>query len=670
MSSGCITAILALIAASTVHAAEVVPAAVPAGEPPNVKYVDCFQVTARVRARLDKHNLLEWSDELLATLDKADATNLVMAIEVFLRAGQPERVSKVIPLLSKHSVKGCHEYYPGRFLSRGLHTRAREWLDTFPDSCPSYHDMQDFILHFEKTSGSAELEAWLGEKVRCESPRAGMWSGNWRRLYWYYLSKRGKMRGYVAGLEKTVRREPSSIHHIMEYLQARGRLSEKDRSGIGWLGKGARLSHPVDAFVLARTLASAQEHDAAITLFDRSLAMEVTDYDRKNFNRYSMCSMYIPPDHAEPTLRRWTTAGLAQACFKAGKLERAQKLVQQLTGKKDGSLADLGPFLFAGQVQAATGQRVVEKRIKKAEKENRDSVQYWLKRARYYAGRKELEQEEEAYKMALKLPAAKRYFDVIRDYAWFLQRQERYREAEKLYRDEIARVGATSHSVHFWLNQLTNIDGKGGVRVRWDEPALWDYLAERKKHSFGQTPQWRLAWAAKKAGKQWTAFEKRLLTLAAAPAPCSLEYCAGRMLYRNGRKKEGLRMMTAAYARWDENAYPDDDDVGEDLMEIHLERSDWRSAERVFDRLQDHKYFQDSLKWLGRLAVSAAKTGAADDAMRLWKRHARLDLTNHNGLAEMASAGLAHTLRTYYSELSKKAPGNPAIAAALKELGQ
>ena len=54
------------------------------------------QATTRVTAELRKRDLLQWSDELAGNLATADAETLMVALEVFCRAGQPERVSQGI----------------------------------------------------------------------------------------------------------------------------------------------------------------------------------------------------------------------------------------------------------------------------------------------------------------------------------------------------------------------------------------------------------------------------------------------------------------------------------------------------------------------------------------------------------------------------------------------
>ena len=96
---------------------------------------------------------------------------------------------------------------------------------------------------------------------------------------------------------------------------------------------------------------------------------------------------------------------MAEACLKAKQLDRAQRLVEELTGKKDGTLEDLGTLRLAGQVQQASGKRVVEGRIKKAEEERKDSGGYWLSRVEYYRGRRDLHQVEQAYQACAEAPS-------------------------------------------------------------------------------------------------------------------------------------------------------------------------------------------------------------------------------------------------------------------------
>ncbi|MBU4429148.1 MAG: hypothetical protein KKE37_07325 [Verrucomicrobia bacterium] len=632
-------------------------------------------------AELPRRDLLEWSDELAPGIPTADGPTLCLAISVFQRAGQPERISKVIPrlkdLLKAERTDGAVIYW---LCPSGHYEQVREWLDAFPQDIYSTGEWKAFLNWFEKKEGAKAIESWLCDKAAHErSTRSaiGGWYdySRWSQLYWERLQANGKLQSHVATLAEKIRKEPTRTDAVVEYLGARSMLDDtaKKTMPIGWLADVVRIEHALDNWGLGRMLADEKEYEGAIRLFDKSLACPVADYDRQNFNRVSMCSMFVHPDGVEPILRQWTRGALAQACFQAGKLDRAQKLVEELTGKKDGTLADLGPFLFAGQVQAASGQRVVEARIKKAEEEQKGSVRYWLNRANYYIGRKEFEQAEQAYQSALKLPPDGHRFEVVRDYGWFLFNRERYGEADKLYRAEIARIGLNdpNGSNDFWFHQLERMDGKGGVRFSWDEPLIWQWLSEAKKRNFGQSEQFWLGWAAEKTTKTpegWAAFEKKARALAADPCSPPLRYCLGTILQGHGQVQEGLRMVVEAYDQWPLNSYPNEIHVGKTVLGAYVGQSDWKNAEKILERLQNKPGFSGLEDSLGGIAVAAAKAGAPDDAMRLWRRKANLDLTKQDGLEALAAAGLAERLRDYYAGLAKRAPDNAAIAAALKKL--
>jgi len=631
---------------------------------------------------LPRNNLLKWSEVLETAIPTADGPTLCLAISVFQRAGQPERIAKVIPrikkLLNSERTDGAAIYWLCR---HGHHVQVRQWLDAFHQDISSceHNEMKTFFQWFEKKDGAQAVDLWLREKASHERT-AGLgkhWLGgfNWLQLYWERLQSDGKLQAHVTQLADTVRKEPASMDAIWEYTAARRVLlrSSSQAEPMGWLADVVRLEHALDNFVLGGMLASEDEHERAILLFDKSLACPIGEYDRKNFNSFSMSSMYVSPDQVETILRQRARSALAGACFHAGMLDRAQKLVEALTGKKDGTMSDLGPFLLAGQVQAASGQRVVEAKIKRAEEANKDSVHYWLNRANYYIGRKEYEQAEQAFLSGMKLPADARYFDVVRDYGWFLFNRERYPEAEKIFRAEIERVGFNdpNGNVDFWLNQLVRLDGKGDVQFPWDDPLVWQWLSEAKKRGFGQSAQWRMEWAARKAGKTptgWAAFEKRARVLAADPCTPPLRFCLGRILHSHGQAQEGLRMMADAHGHWPVNGYPGVWEVGETLLGAYLVEGDWKKAEKVLATLENTPGFSKLERSLGQIALAAAKAAALDDAMRLWRRKAALDLTELDDLEALAAAGLAERLHDFYTGLAKQAPDNGAIAAALKKL--
>ena len=642
-----------------------------AGGDKKITYLDWSRATATVPSTLLKRDLLTWSNELAANAKTADVKTLIVSLEVFLRAGQPDRISDVIPLLGRHPEAGRpYGATAERLLRLGYYEQLRLWYDTFDMLCPYDGRMAPFVKWLVATRGAKGAEAWLRDtacRARASRRFLRFLYGHWSWIYWKHLASRGKLEAHVARLAAKIRQKPDDADRVLLYLAARRALPEAKRPPKAWLAKVARLDRALDNFVLARAFAFDGDYATAIHFFDRSLACPVVDYDRRWFNRASMCSLYVRPKEVESLLRRWTRGGLAKACFEARRLKRAQKLVEELTGKKDGTVKDLGPFLLAGQVQAATGKRVVAGRIAEAEKVKAGSVRYWVNRAGYYRGRKEPKQVEQAYKEAIKLPPDGWRSTVVKDYAWFLQRHDRHGEAERLYRAEIKRVGLKDANAGFWLVRLIGLNGKGGISIPWDEPLIWQWLAEQKKRDFGQAAQSRLEHVARRAG-DWSAFEIKARALAAEPCPPALRYCLGRILYRKGQGAEGVRMMAEAYARWPKHTWPSRQQVGEQLLRASLAQGDMKTAENTLAGLKDDPLCGQHTEWLGAMAVTAARHNAADLAMRLWRRRAKLDLADQRGLDELAAKGLTARLRTFYSGLAKRASGNRAIVAALSRL--
>ena len=60
--------------------------------------------------------------------------------------------------------------------------------------------------------------------------------------------------------------------------------------------------------------------------------------------------------------------------------------------------------------------------------------------------------------------------------------------------------------------------------------------------------------------------------------------------------------------------------------------------------------------WYSRIAVIAAKAGAKDDALRIWKAGANVNPAEMRGLEELAKAGLHDELADYYREMHLRMP--------------
>ncbi len=626
----------------------------------NTGPVDWYATASTVDKQLQRRDLLEWADQLAGQLQKGNPRTLITALEVFLRAGQPDRTSTVIEkLAAAKSQFSPPMYWVDRLLKRKYYKQARTWFDTFEGSEANYDLMHPFILNWEATGDRQELETWLRTKADKHTKRQF-----WPPYYYRYLARNGKLLPHLAILEQEIRNAPTKFPAIAQYLGLRTYL--RPHPDIGWLYEIARPEHASDAYSLARS-APSTHHKSAIRLYDLSLSRPVTEYDHQAIQWF--CSMTIEPDQVEGLLRTWAKAGLARVCFEAKDLDRAQELVEELTGKKDGTLGNLIGLEFAGTVQAASGKRVVENRIKKAEEENKDSVRYWLARASYYTGRKEHEQAEDALEKALALPPDQHRHEVMRDYAAYLLNQGNHAKAESLFRTELKRIGVKGRGANFCIHQLMKLNGKVGVRFPWNDPILWEGFEFHKASGSGRV-QGNLEWAAKHARGEWANFKRRAMALADPNSPPPLRYAMGMILHRKNASGKGLAMMHAAFDQWPDRGYPARMHIRGEIKWIYLQQGSWRKAEKLFHADYDRLASRDRIGWLRQLAVAAAKAGDKDEAMRFWTRRARQDLTDHEGLRELASLGMKDQLTAYYKALARRAPKNAAIAAALKQLEQ
>jgi len=385
-----------------------------AAAPAWAEYTDWWEVRREVIEKLADRDVIEWSNELARQVDDAELRTLFTALDVFYRAGHADRVPALVRRFCQLELQWWDQEYLADTLIRfKLWDSLREFLEAYPRYCPAnFHQYQ---RHWWETGDRAGLEAWL--KVRYQAD----WR-TWYRYYYKVLCDQEKIASLVEALRAEIRTNPADGQLVLRYVEAVRVLCESLHTGetgpsIAWLGEVARPRFAVDAYDVGGVLAAKGHHTAAIRLFDHSLSLPIADYDRRAMSW--RCSKALSEAGWEKLVRDWTKAELAASCKEANELDRAQKLVEELLGP-DAELSDLHLVRFAGEVQRTSGQRVIEGRIKKAEEENKDSVQYWLRRASYYTGRKELQKAEEAYRKALALPPDDHRRIAVAEFARFL----------------------------------------------------------------------------------------------------------------------------------------------------------------------------------------------------------------------------------------------------------
>ncbi len=614
------------------------------------------QATKSVLKELYKRDIIEWSNRLAGRLDKADRRTLFTALHVFARAGHTQRVSKAVRRVCKQGLSSQDCQNVGYFLSRRrLWAGLRLLLDAYPAFRPG--NFQAYRGYWWRTGNRAELEAWL--KVRYKADRR-----TWHRDYYWVLAGQGKIEPLIEKVRQEIHENPTDFQFVRKYLAVIDALSHDKRPKIAWLGDVVRPKFAMDAYNLGRALAGTHRlhHAEAIKLFDHSLSRPITDYDTKAVQERCSAIIHEP----EKLIRRWTKAELALSCKEAGKIKRAQKLVEELVGP-EGTLKDIGMLRFAGQVQVQSGQRVIEKRILKKEIEKKDSVRYWLGRAQYYIGRKEDKKAEDAFRKAIALPPDDHRREAISQYVFFLIKS-RPAEADGLLREEIRRIGPNHESAKYLVGWLVRLDRDKRINLSFDDPLLWQFLTERKRYDYTEERVLRALSDKFHARGETKAFWDKVLILAGPDTDPTRRKVIGWMLSRHGQPARALPLVKDALRRWPKTGNARRS-VAFNLFEIYLDLNDWKSAEKVFFS-EAHKQLTpgEVPYWFSRIAVIAARTGAKDDSLRLWKQRVNLDLNNLDGMNGMISAGMKDRLKEFYSGLAKRDPDNKAITAALKAL--
>jgi len=621
-----------------------------------------YEAQQEVIEELADRDVIEWSNRLAAELPKADRRTLFVTLDVFIRAGHQHRVPDVVRWLCGLELPTIiHKYIAEeRLIANELWDSLRILLDTHRDFYPVY--FHKYRTHWWANGDRAELERWLKDRYEAD------WR-SWHRDYYWVLIEQDKMAALVAELRERVPQHPGDGQLAFEYLAAARALAAvseapHNKPDVAWLGEIVRPRYAMDAFDLAGALAEWQHPAEAIRLFDYSLARPITDYDREALQQ--RCSKLFVEGEHEPTIRRWTKAGLARSCMKGGELKRAQQLAEELVGP-GATFEDLGTIRLAGDVQRASGQRVIEGRIKRAETEKKDSIRYWMGRAQYYIGRQETERAEEAYRKALALPPGDSRHPALLLYVGFLRRQERHQEAAELLRKELQRIGPKHGSAEFLVRQIIYTERRHEFGFSADDPLLWRFLAERADYDYTEQDVLRALLEKARAADGEQAFWERAVKLAGPGSDPRQGLVVGQLLLHQGDADRAVPLLRDAFDRWEHESLQER--FASSLIDAYVKTGDWRSAEKVFRRVRGRLVEIDVRQRLADLAVAAASHGSRDDSLRLWKERANLDMNDLDKIDRMAAAGMAVRLQAFYQKLDKRDPDNRAVAVALEVLG-
>ncbi|MBN1488272.1 MAG: hypothetical protein JXA69_00010 [Phycisphaerae bacterium] len=521
---------------------------------------------------------------------------------------------------------------------------ARATIDHLPTARPG----RGYVLVRRMAAG------WEPQHIVSPWERTDRWLVNWETAAREKLAQRklqpwheDEIEFYWFRLRVRLHQEVNNIPWLMKEMEEQLRRNPGDSAAahrcvtlsrsvdpplsLKWLLDVVRPEGAYDAYRLGEVLAGPWP-GMAVTMFERSLTLPLTDADEAAMNRLS--AMTWQRKDLERSLRWQTRAALAEAYQKNDQADKAQSLIESLATE---SSAEVPPGLaaLAGRVQATTGARVIERRILEQEEAKADSPEYWTNRARYFVGRGEHEQADEAYRKALALspldPDSPRFKDMtfrrsqtLSAYVPYLQRQKGDAVAIALIWNEFDSVSPNSEYARRMVNEM---EWSFRAEVHVDNVRLWVWLAAR--------PTWdhlersvlhQIAGGAKpqhdgdtdRRDEVWA--KAQPLVQDAHPSRAAM---LGEVMTRHNANGLAVPLLRDAIARLE-----DDDAKARatfTLFEAYLNLHDAKNAESLWPQARRRLTGDEIPDWLGRLIDAAETSQDPATAQRLKNARANLD---------------------------------------------
>jgi thioredoxin-like negative regulator of GroEL len=370
----------------------------------------------------------------------------------------------------------------------------------------------------------------------------------------------------------------------------------------------------------------------------------------------------------EKPLRIWSKSKLAE-CYKQTKqMAKAQELLVELSKENTAGMPIYAMTQLAGAVQQQLPNRPLESMIKKAEPENKTSVEYWLGRAKYYQGRKEDASVIEAYKKALALsqlgakPNASVQANRLRalnDYIRYLGATNRASQGNALWWQEYD----SSSDFNYHKSIINSIWSCDASLLKADNPRLWSYLAQSQNWDYLEEHLLR-------SMIQSPSFDAKIFWLKAekllTPQYPTRAKTLGWVMTRSSQSKRAIPLLESACL-----TLKDKDALRScrfTLFEAYLDAGQWRQAEKIWTEARRQLTPGEVPNWLSKIALLAAKQGDKKDALRLWQAKDQIDPSDLAPIQELASYGLKPELIDYYRKMDKESPSSQIPKKALKIL--
>jgi tetratricopeptide (TPR) repeat protein len=600
----------------------------------------------------------------------ASAQEAMRKLNVLLRAGLWSEAVKAVDQL--HAVCPGLANYPIESIYLSACDDFEAWkvaqqlAEAFADNISELPLESRLLNHFTGAGWSVDaIDEWLAARP---AGREGFWIKERLR----FNAGHSRADKLIEKLSAEVRANPDNITAAIQFLDAvvySGSGPEK-RWDLSWIAGTIHPTRATDAQEIAQRLQRLREWALAAAFYRAASAIPLSAEEVRRMG--SMIQAVLPGETIAARFIVQAKEGLSECLLALGDNAEAQRLMEEAVAlRRERHLGE--NMQFAGQVQAATGARVIESAIIAEQKKSENDPQYWLERAAYYHGRNEAAAEEDAYRKAFALTApkprpehpGKGFQDlrgtVISNLNRFLTQHQREDEAVALLLKELQDSPAESVSAERAANLIAF---EHRDRIAPGDDTYWRWLSDRS--TWNHTEQ-RLLWEILRHTDppKLDAYLTRAEELSTGAHP-SRNNALGWIMNRMNKAARSIPLLQDAVARLADKGQRDSAQFT--LFESYLDTGDWQRAEANFPEASRYLTSREIPSWLGRIAVTAVRAGAKTDALRIWKSVVNVNPCFLGSLDDLAVADLTAELRGLYVEFSKRLPSSVAPTRALKAL--
>ncbi len=552
-------------------------------------------------------------------------------------------------------------------IARKQWAAARFFFETFPQAEAGWTYI--FINEYLSNEGFEKADQWLKERA-VKNP--DFWTAERARA----AVKAGKEELVFKELKADLESSPG-LESLKRYISASSHCREPQKNHrYEWISSVYKPQLAFDSY-MAATVCSSKDPALSVFFLERSLSLPYSKKDDELMRDHCRrnTSMPLMPDRSyERDLRVSSKQLLARAYKESGDAAKAQAMLLDLSREEKGSMPVFALTQQAGQIQSQLPAHPLEKHIIAKEKANENDSEYWRGRAKYYLGRKEEEKAQQALLKALSLakPVNNQkgtglneyqlscYLFAVNDYAHFLQRSSKNsEEAVKFLYSEYDKAESAVLRQRI-INSIWSINSnafkydEAHVWAFLKECKLWEYLAEKVLMSMTYNlPQ-------SQEEKVW----KNLSAIAGAPLDTQEKAIRlstlGWVMSRRNQAAKAVPLLKESILLLKDQKKKQNTCFT--LFEAELYLNNWKEAEAVFPEAKKQLQSSEMPEWLSKLSLAAARSGAFDDALRIWVKKDNLDRSYLGPLKELSGyPKLKSNLIQYYQRVSKQEPASKAL---------